>query len=137
MDYEKKDVKDIRLACIASFLNADQFSKFKTMIHTTGDHFVLTGFGCKAYTGHDDMQYKLGMSPGYVMISSGLEEGKFYVYLCSHYLVHYNQQEKVALRRTILVKSFFPPAFSLFIRILYVLHAGAEYLDHSNLRKHD
>lgn len=67
---------DLWLGQIATFLNVEENSEFRTEIPTAGGRFLLTGIGCKARTGNNYTHFRLGKSPAYFMIANRSKEGK-------------------------------------------------------------
>lgn len=100
---------DVWLGWHANFLDAVGGFKLRTETPSSGGHFLLTGLGSNAQTGNSDMLYRPGKSTGYVLIANGPEKRKIYVFPCSHYYVHYEEQVKNILTRTLQMKSFSLP----------------------------
>lgn len=126
-------LKDTSLGWSASFLNLDKESKYRTRIFATGGRFFLTGTKFKAQTGYNDIQFEAGKTPGFFVIFYGTEARKIYLFLRSHHSVHYYKNEKDVLLRTLKIEPFVALPFSVFVGIVYVRRAGAEYFSHHNL----
>lgn len=107
------------------------------VIRTTGGRFHFTGSGFESGTGHIDMQYGSGKSPGYFIITNGPEDGKMYVCAGPKQCVPYEKREKDALAKTIQIESLDLLPFSMFLGNGPVQHAGAYFLNHPNLRYHN
>lgn len=95
-----KDAMDGWPGCLATFLNADDGSKFETEIVATGSCFLLKGSCCKTLTWNNGIQYRRGQYPGYSTIRNGPEERWIHVCPGSHCYAHYAEQKKWVLTRT-------------------------------------
>lgn len=98
---------------IATFTILDEGSDSRTEIFATCNRFLLTGPGCRTQTGHIDMQHRPGKYPGHFMIAIRPMEGKIYDRSGSYFNVHYKNQKKVVLARTLEIESFILPPFSM------------------------
>lgn len=87
MDPEKRAAVDVWLGWPATFLNVEDSLMFKSEILATGGCFLLIWSRCRSQTGYNDLQYRPGKSPRYIMIANRLEEGNIYVCPDSHYYV--------------------------------------------------